>query len=255
LGDISELRGLIVVMSFIGVYALLIALMPSQLFTAGDIRDVEVPELFDSVDILAYAQTCTVHTNETGGKVVGNYYKVELKTAGGEDLGNRDLDLKYKLNSSTPYNMYVNHYWKEWVIFTYVEKLDFYHEGIGLGNYLSPAIMEQYVDSNENDTASFMLVSTRHKFQYYFSVGFNSTSWNNFTHAWQNKDLYIFVAVDFDNVHTSYNAWQIVGMLLFFSLPEINPIIKAMISIPIWICIAYLIYVLIIKVIPLIAGG
>lgn len=256
MGDISELRGLIVIMSFVGVFVILIGLIPSQFYTASDLREVFVPEVFEAIDIMAFAQSCTVHTNETGGSEIGNYYMVELKTAGGEDLGNRDLDLYYKLNDSTPYNIYVNHYWKEWIIFTFFEKLSFYHDGIDLGLYLSPAIMEDYSDDPAtNDTATFSLRSERHSFQYYFSVGFNSTTYSNYTHAWSNKDLYIFVAVDFDNVHTSYNAWQIVGMLLFFQLPDINPIIKAMVAIPMWISIAYLIYVLIIKVIPLIAGG
>jgi len=256
MGDISELRGLIVILTFLGSFVLLLSLMPAEFYSIGDYRAVTVPEQFESIDVYSFAETDTIRLNETEGEDAGGeYWRVQLKNAGSEPLGNRDLWLYYKKNDSGFLNMYVNHYWKEWVIFTFFEKLNFYHKGTDHGLYLDTSMMESYREAPNNDTANFELVSPRHSFQYYWSVGFNSTSYNNFTHAWRNQDLYIFVGVDFDDVNTSYNAWQLVGMLLFFQLPEMNPVINGLMAIPLWVGIVYLIYVLIIKVIPLIAGG
>ena len=256
MGDLSELRGLIVIMSFLGSFVILIALMPAQFYSIGDYRAVTVPEQFESLDVYAFAETDTLRLNETEGEDAGGeYWRVQLKNAGGDPLGNRDLWFYYKKNDSATLTMYVNHYWKEWLIFTFFEKLSFYHKGTDLGLYLDTAIMEDYREEPNNDTATFELVSPRFNFQYYWSVGFNSTSYSDFTDAWRNKDLWVFVAVDFDDVNTSYNVWQLVGMLLFFQLPAMNTVLNALIAIPLWVGIVYLIYVLIIKVIPLIAGG
>lgn len=46
MGDISELRGLIVVLTTLGVFALLVSWMPSELFVATEGRQITPPRHF-----------------------------------------------------------------------------------------------------------------------------------------------------------------------------------------------------------------
>jgi len=98
-------------------------------------------------------------------------------------------------------------------------------------------------------------VAKTEDFQCRAYFGFNDTKYSSPTEAWDNYELDILIGMKFDQVNTSINAWSLISMLLFFQLPEVHWIINALIAIPIWITVAYLIYVLIIKIIPFIAGG
>jgi len=73
--------------------------------------------------------------------------------------------------------------------------------------------------------------------------------------AFDNEALTMSVGVEWELEKTTYNAWDLIAMLLFYNFPETHWMINAILKVPIWVCIAYLSYVLIIKVIPLIAGG
>ncbi len=62
-------------------------------------------------------------------------------------------------------------------------------------------------------------------------------------------------AIEFDQVNTSANAWSIMSQILVFDLPEVNSIINILISVPIWIGIAYLSFIIILRVVGAIFGG
>jgi len=46
------------------------------------------------------------------------------------------------------------------------------------------------------------------------------------------------------------SAWNIVGMILFFQMPQVHPLFNLMFALPIWACIVYTIYRLILLAIP-----
>ena len=253
MGDISELRGLIVTITFLGVTGLLIAWMPAELFTASEYRTVGVPEFFESVDVWSYAETFIYQMNETGGYSYGSWYQI---TNDGLDIGGRDFMLDYKRANQTPLYLFLRHKWY-WFIFTQFERMEWLnYEGISRGTELSVEEMQEDAELPDNATCRYRVISPDEGFQYVASFGYNSTLYSNFTQAWNYHGLHFFWAVNFDQQGTSFNVVQLIGMLIFFQMPAGMPAyINALIAIPFWVCVAYLVYVLIIKIIPFIAGG
>lgn len=249
MGDISEIRGLVVVITFLGTLFLLLAWIPPELYEAGEYRTVEAPDIFESIDVFRYAETKTIRMNETGGVYLGNIYFID------GTLGERDIDFFYRIANETPLECWVDHEWVEWIIIPMGEHLTWVNrQGIERGTELSVDSMELDREA-DNASVRYRLVSKKFNFQYFGSFAFNSTLWGNFTDAWNHHGLWFFMAVDFDQVNTSYNAFQLIGMLLFFQLPEINFYINALIAIPIWIAIAYITIILIYRTLGAIFGG
>jgi len=254
MGDISELRGLVVVLTALGTFALLVSWMPSELFVATEGRTISPPDIFETVDVFSYAETKTIRMNETGGVDFANYYWVQDC-----DLGNRDLDFFYKDANESNLDLWVDHSWLEWLIIPVGERLRWVNsEGIDRGTTLTVGEMALDQEAN-NSTVNYRLVSDRWNFQYFASFAFNHTLYGGYQYPWEASwnfhGLYFFMAVNFDQVNTSFNAFHLIALLLFFQLPDVNVYVNALIAIPLWVNIAYLVYVLIIKVIPFIAGG
>lgn len=253
MGDISELRGLIVVLSFLGAFGLLLAWIPPQFYSAGTSRGVSVPDAYESIDVWSFAETFNYQMNETGGGTIGNKYYI---TNDGLDIGNRDFTFYYSKANLSEHELKMQHNWF-WLIFPQAENLDFISikTSENRGQFLIASEMEE---DSENQTETIKIAKYRAKtndFQYMAYFQYNYTKWGNVTNAWNHHELFLFWAVNFDDVNTSYNAFHLVSMLLFFQLPDCNIYVNALMAIPIWVCIGYLVYVLIIKVIPLIAGG
>lgn len=247
MGDLSELRGLITIGSFIGVFVLLFGLTPPQLLVADyEGRTITTPEYWEVVDIQSFAETWSYIMNETGGETTGNWlYRV------GVDIGNHNFDLFYRQANQSNLLLYLEHYFSEWVILPYWHKLDWINgEGFSHGEYLESSEL----DSDwANDKAVYKAECNHFFIRVFF--WFNETLYSSPTEAWNHHGLNIMVGIDFDQVSTSYNAFSLIAMLLFFQLPQVHWIINALIAIPIWLCIAYLAFIFILRTAGAIFGG
>ena len=247
MGDISEMRGLIVTMSFLGCLIFLIAIFPPQFYAVEyEGREIEVPEYFEGLDIQHYAETWIYRMNETDGFEFQDYwYIVDV------DIGNHDFDFWYAQANKTELKCLLRHHWAEWIILIHHHDLEWINrEGKNRGENL------EVIELNEdyqNQQASYKVECNHFYARAYF--GYNETIYSNVTHAWNQHDLHIFIGIDFDQTTTSYNAWALIGMLLFWQLPDMHWVVNILISIPFWACIAYLSYILILRTIGAIFGG
>lgn len=248
MGDISEMRGLVTVVTFLGVVVLLIAFIPNQFYTASGARNVNVPDVFEGIDIYSFAESKMIGLNETGGSIWwadSNYYHVDI------DIGSRNFDLYYKRANKTNLNLFVIHIWYEWIFIPYDHRLTWYnYQGIEKGDYL----LVSYLEEDGEDGKARYNIECSH-FRAYSQLAYNNTLYSSFEDAWNNHGLYAFFGIDFDQVNTSYNAFALLGMLLFWQLPEVHWIVNILLSIPLWICIAYLTFILILRAIGAIFGG
>lgn len=85
--------------------------------------------------------------------------------------------------------------------------------------------------------------------------GWNTTEYSKPSDALNDNAMDVLYAMSMDQVNTSMNLWSLIGMLVFFNIPDIHPALNIIIKIPFWVTTAYLVYVLAIKIIPFIAGG
>lgn len=241
MGDISELRGLVVMVSFMGLFVFLAILIPVEFMTVSPQKETEFPEYFEAVDVQFYADT----ENFT---IDSDYYQHDF-TMGGWNLCFQSVKAFEIISSST---------YASWWIFKWgYTPFKWYDEhGLSYGDQLDFEDLDSlWVEQGqkENQTIKFTIKTDQTQLTVFF--GWNTTEYSKPSDAIKGYGMEVLYAVSMDQVNTSLNAWTLVGMLLVFQLPDVHWIINTLIAIPCWTVIAYLIYVLIIKVIPLIAGG
>lgn len=248
MGDISELRGLIFVVTFMGIFVFLAILIPTEFFTFNPERQVETPDHFEAIDIQFFSET------ENFTVVHSTYFYNHQFSLGGWNIAFRSWQ-SYAL---VPVAHICSYGYRSWWIFAWdFRAYDWFDEnGVNYGDELTFAELDSIWNKQEekqNETITFITKLEHCQVMVYF--GWNTTAYSKPSDALNNNEMDVLYAIGMDQINTSVNAWNIVGMLLFFQIPDVHWIINVLINIPMWIVIAYLTYVLVIKVIPLIAGG
>lgn len=110
-------------------------------------------------------------------------------------------------------------------------------------------VTKDYVNSTQNNNASQLFARCMEGDipEVFVEISFDNTTYNNVTHAWDNGQLRFYCAflsnATLEQAH--YDVWTLLGQLLTFTMPNVHPLINAIIAIPIWISIILgLIYVL-----------
>lgn len=82
-------------------------------------------------------------------------------------------------------------------------------------------------------------------------IGFNTSIYNTLELAWSNKEIFVTVGIGYDQLlGTRLGAWSLISQLLLFQAPDIHPAINGLIAIPLWACIGYVVYRLILLAFP-----
>lgn len=245
----TEQSMLITVVSFLSVFFILVMTMPTALLTsAPQYRTVTTPEYFEAVDIQSFAQTYNFSLSTC--EWTSNTY---LKTF---NLGGWNLYFR-----AIPTHWIESAHYAQWWIFSW----DFHYfewydkQGINYGKELELTELDSvFLTLNQTQPSSnmtimeFTIKSDQTQLSVFFS--WNHTQWGYPSNAINNGDFHILYCIGFDKINTSINAWNLVGMILFFQAPNIHPVLNAIIAIPIWVAIAYLIYIIILKAIPFVGG-
>lgn len=239
----TEQSMLITVVTFLGVFALLVGMIPQGFLTSSpEYKKINVPEYFESIDIQYYANT----HNFTLSPSTFEYRFT---------LGGWNIEFEYWSQRGFSARTY-----DSWWVFNWnFDNFRWYDiKGIERSYYYSIAVQDRlicnlsiidklYIENGENGL-KWELKNDHTQLTLYF--GFNQTAFSKPSDAFNSGQLHVLFCIQFDKVNTSFNAWNLVSALLFFQMPNVHPIINMLIAIPVWVAIAYLIYILIIKVIP-----
>ena len=240
----GEIKVFITVVTFLGVFALLVSMIPGQFAVQSkSYRQISVPEYFEAVNVQSFV--------ETKNLTVPAYDEYGL------DCGVGGWELKiypYYSPLMNTYHLVLRHIDRWWVIAYGWHDLRWRSKvtGIDLGYTLDKDELLNAYDADKG-VAEF-IVSCEH-LTAYVAFAYNTTKYENIVDAWANSELWMLIAIGFDQVNTSTNAWNVIGKLLFFQAPDVHPAINALIAIPIWAAIAITIYILILKAIPFVGGG
>jgi len=89
-----------------------------------------------------------------------------------------------------------------------------------------------------------------------------NTTRNNIDDAWDDGEITLSIGFGYDDLTISYNAFNLVGLLLTFQRPDIFGasgttaiLLNMIVALPTFLCIAYLIYYFITSIIPFISGA
>jgi len=241
MGDISEMRGLITTFCFIGCFVFIIALIPPQLMEATyEGRTVEIPTYFEALDLLYYVDTVNLTLDDSGEFRYGSYWYPIV-------VGGHNLEV---IDEQEP-ELWVRHYWYFWIFPTAHHFMSWSNK---MGESRGDSLLPSELDSDYEEGNIKYRVSCN-DFQMDIFFGFNETLYSSPSEAWENNDLRVLFAVEFDQVNTSINAWSLISMLLFFQLPDIHWVINVFIALPFWIAFAYLAFIFILRTVGAVFGG
>lgn len=240
------LPSFVFVITFLATFIIIVALIPSGLWMgseAKEYRQTSVPEEFEALDLvqLAWHDNNTLLPSHTWYNPCYFWLpptdpQIEIQVAW-------QGDPKYLT------------FWHGWVTWY----------GLPAGHYLGKIddqtdmkfrwdyVFWEHFDPNTN--VSSFEATCPHGTIYYIHLSYNQTAYASFEEAWESGTLYCLIGLGVEDAVAKINAWNIVGQLLTFQLPDVHPVLNLLIAIPIYACIAYLAYRLILLAIPFVGGS
>lgn len=252
MGDLAEIRGLLTVVAFLGVLSLILSWMPSELYSAGAFREVYTPEEFEAIEVYSFADYEAIVMDESSGHV--DIFDSTIWVYEDFVIGNWDCDFGYRRANLSNLICTTKHEAWEFIVLPDFHHLPA-HDTSGVDVTVDGWLTIEAIEANAepNGYVSRFRLACQH-FTLYQFFSFNITERASFTEAWNHEEMRVFWGINFDDVDTSYNAFQLVSMLLWFSFPTMPFYIQAPMSIVLWVCIAYTLYVLILKMIPFLSA-
>jgi hypothetical protein len=240
---------LVTVITFLSAFFILCMFIPSGLVTGNNVqgRTVNVPSYFEAMDIQYFAQTYVVNLTDSSSL---ESYEFNF---GGWNMKLEDWDY--------PDNFIWIRTQASWWVFRW--DFNYFHwydkEGIeqsedrtfgimGTFHGIAYSKLDDAYAKWGKDGLRWILKNTATEMVVY--VGFNASQYANPSDALNNGALSLLLCMNMDKINTSFNAWNLIGSILFFQMPNVHPALNMIIAIPVWILIAWLIYILILKAIP-----
>ena len=240
--DIPPARNFIVVISFLGIYAVLVTFFAASGLVSENIavrQPVYNEDQWQLSDIEALSTFHMINCSDGGGyfqegwgidEGFGHNFLFKANVVSGE--------VKIE-NQHFFYFLWFphGHHSMDWIA-----KIN----GTNYGGFLVQSEFDQVSETDEesNMTSAAFTVQCNHVTMHAV-MGYNYTLWNNATEAFQNDDLHIEFGIEWDELGTGLNAWNIISSILFFQAPAIHVYINAILAIPLWACAAWLAYALI----------
>lgn len=231
---VNLVKTFVTVVTFLAIFAFLISIMPAQFLVSGsNYRQINVPTYFESIDLQTFASYYLINITSD------SYQKFWGKSEFGHDMN-------FRAEKLATYNMLWNeHGYTLWGFWTGGHKQKWINEnGTERGDLLTTSEID--LDS-DNGTAKYTVECSH--FQMKAWVGYDPTLYNSSKNAWDAHNMSVLFAIDFDERGSTLNAWNLLALLLFFQLPNVNPIINMLIAIPVWVCFAVLTFIVIIEII------
>lgn len=232
-------KNILFIVVLLSTFALLVSTMPSEFVEGSNpqYRKADVPSYFEAIDVEQFANTYVITPDS-------DYY---IENWGKTQFGH---DMQFHANrppTFSDYYLYNEHCFPFLFFYRWgAHKMEWIvHDTI---TTRGTTLYSDEIESDmENGTARYV-VKCNH-FQMNCWVGYNTSLYNSVEDAWDNNGLSLMFAIEWDEKGTGINAWNLIGLLLFFQLPNIHWTLNALIAIPLWLMIAYLIFAFVMAVI------
>ncbi len=243
MGDISEMRGLIVVFVVIAVAITLIVAIPSEFYTPT-LTNPQIGGNISPEDLLAWNTTTTFNLTsgfEEDFSLNGYEWRIQQLGFFGDPEG---VGL---------------HTMAKWWIFTWdvdycrwydsqsIDRSSYY-----LGKaYLSMDVLDQLCSID--GTATLTAQNSKTKLTLTFT--YNASAYIKFSDALTAGEAYVSFNSDWDDRMTSINALSLIGMLFTATLPNIDPTLNLIIAFGLWACVGYLVFIFALRIVGAVFGG
>jgi len=239
--ETPPLHTFLFLITFLAVFGVLVMTIPMGFIEATDEytqRDIPTEE-YHVQNLEAYASVWELTMNETGGNSIGGlYYDVNF------EIGGHACYIRYKCANKSNLDLFIMHKYTLWGFWPTAHRMDWKNRiNVERGDILT-------VEEIESDYGEYLPYdcSCSH-FYMDASFNYNETLYSSVEDAWDHHGLTFFIGIEFDQLATGLNAWNLIAMILFFQMPNVHPLLNYIIAIPIWISVAWLAFAFIIAVI------
>ena len=234
----SEMRGFVFAIVFIIVFSTLLATIPAGLQGVEETPDTVIPIDPNILTDFSAAENYSRPAFDLSIGIYGYTYS----------LGNKDWIVSVDTNAPAPYRLVLAQKVYVWIFWLgAVDAVSFLGENGDRGDTLSFA----EIDTDAVDGT--VRYSIQHVISGESAGGFiaywNTTTYDNSTHAWDNDGLYLLHGIGFINTATNDIGALIVG-LLFLQIPNVPVLVNMFLAVPIWACIVYVLWFVIKEMIP-----
>lgn len=242
MGDISEMRGLIVLFVIVTVTVGLIVLIPTDLLSTNA-ENRAAPSVDDINNLIAWNSTLPL--NMTGSTTSHETFQLNGY--------NYQVDV-FVLGDDTYIHMYT---YAQWFFFQWdYDNFRWYDEDSEVTDSAFDYTIKSSTIDNYDVPAIFDARNSRTQIEVTFA--YNTTTYASFTSALSNDEAVMVFNVDWDDRNTGMNALQLVGMVLTGQLPDINPVLSFLFGFIGWAIVAaacYLAFIFTLRIIGAIFGG
>lgn len=252
--EAPSISTLLVLGCFLGFFTALSFMIPQELIAGVDLedrRELEVPDYFESSDIESFVDWWEYRLNVTGGEETYLYltdppynimYEVDV------DLGERNFNFVYV----PPTNDSVFEYWGYYQNYFYCcIRYPYQWLPLNLPRWnrhewfsSSGKDLGDFLDQDELDSSDMNFqTETQGKNPYYnlhIEFGYDENVYDSPSDAWRCSKLYILIGMEFDDLKTGLNSYELLTGVLWFDIPNVPTPIQFVISIPLWICITWI---------------
>lgn len=249
--DLTGIRsGFIFAVVSVAIFAALVSFGVSEIPTAfsdsTSIEYFEAPEYFSAEDVEDLATFYNITADNAGAyyseawgidEGFGHHFLYQVSTVGGEFQMSNEHYFVYYVIVEIPYG---NHEME------FIEK----DTGINRGGKLTDSEFEE-ADVWDADTgiSSVDYYLRCDHVSMHAVVAYNGTAYANATVAFANDALTIAFGIDWDELGTGINAYQLISQLMTFQRPDIHPLLNTFIAVPLWAMVGFIIVVIILAII------
>lgn len=235
--------------AFLGIFALILGYMPPQYYYSGSIPEYSeraIPsEYWTSEDIKTLLYADEDYSNVTDAF----YLDIERGT-----LETVNIEGYWQRLSGAFDQWVIRRYWYQWGFWKQSKDI---LPVVPRNTRSEPKWLSQddiYHEDNLDDSGNFSRVDMKDdSYNYVLFMSFNYTEYSNLTEAVDDGHVLIEMAMGWEYESGMLSGWDIIGRLLFFQpIPELgDPLLTAIISLPIWTCIGFLVFITITKIVEM----
>lgn len=256
----SEMRGIIVVGTFLGIALTLILMMPPELLGA---TQTTIPNNQGLTNLLSINDTISYN-------FAGIWYRSPNIDVGGWHTCMTEAypiisGITYSDNASRVFQFEITDSW-----YTYFyNREDFRWKDTNTETYIdfqtpillppSYAVETHYVITMNTlnryvDNTAFTIQSSRCKMNIMFT--YDKTIYTNPLNAYEHMGLSVQIGIDYNERNTQISAWSFVYNLFFFQdIEGLEPTVANLIRIPFVLALGYILFICVLRVIGAVFGG
>ena len=239
MGELKPLAfSLLTIVFFYG----LIAYVPMGLLVFDESYAVTTPESYQGADIGNYRFVHNVTIDDSNFAIFQSVRRYQFELGGQYWVLLIDSNYNYlKVGRRNYFGIF-------WVS---TDWLTFKHElGADRGEFLDDYEMNWDYSQDEDWTKYRMYNPNDAGIGCEVNLGFNTTTYDSPKEAFDNKELVCYIGMGIDNLYSTLNAWQLIGMIMFFQVPDINPVLGYFLGFTLWFFFVFPIVLIMLKFIP-----